>query len=64
MKVRKATLDDSPAIAMIYGHHVQHGTGTFEEAPPSPADMAGRMAAVLERSYPWVVVEDEGRIVA
>ena len=64
MIVRAATLDDASAIAAIYGHHVLHGTGTFEEAPPTPADMAGRMAAVLDRGYPWVVVVEEGRIVA
>ena len=41
-----------------------HGTGTFEEEAPSPADIAGRMKAVLDKGFPWVVVEDEGRIVA
>lgn len=64
MIVRAATLDDAPAVAAIYGHHVLHGTGTFEEAPPSTADMAARMQVVLGKGYPWVVVEDEGRIVA
>jgi L-amino acid N-acyltransferase YncA len=64
MIVRPATLDDAPALAALYAHHVIHGTGTFEEAPPSSEDIAGRMKAVLDKGFPWVVVEDEGRIVA
>ncbi len=64
MIVRPATLDDVFAIAAIYGHHVMHGAGTFEEAPPSPSDIAERMKAVQDRGFPWVVVEQDGRIVA
>jgi L-amino acid N-acyltransferase YncA len=64
MIVRSATLDDAAAIAALYGYHVLHGTGTFEEAPPSPGDIAERMTSVQERGYPWLVVEEEGRIVA
>jgi L-amino acid N-acyltransferase YncA len=64
MIVRSATLRDAFAIAGIYGHHVVHGVGTFEEAPPSPADIAERMKAVLDAGYPWVVVEEDGHIVA
>ncbi|MEI9889865.1 MAG: N-acetyltransferase family protein [Caulobacteraceae bacterium] len=64
MRVRKATPDDSPAVAMIYGHHVQHGTGTFEETPPSTADMAARMQSVIDKGFPWFVVEEAGRVVA
>ena len=64
MKVRPATQDDAPAVATIYGHHVLHGTGTFEEVPPSTADMAARMQSVLDKGFPWIVVEEAGRIVA
>ena len=41
-----------------------HGTGTFEEQPPSAEDIAGRMKAVLDAGFPWLVVEEAGRIVA
>ena len=65
MIVRSATLDDAFAVAALYGHHVLHGTGTFEEAPPSPADIAERMKAVQNKGFPWLVVEDDqDRIVA
>ena len=64
MIVRPATAADAPAIAALYGHHVLHGAGTFEEAPPSADDMAGRIRTVLDGGFPWRVVEDEGRLVA
>jgi phosphinothricin acetyltransferase len=59
MIVRPATLDDAFAIAAIYGHHVLHGAGTFEEAPPSPSDIAARMKGVLDAGFPWLVVEED-----
>jgi phosphinothricin acetyltransferase len=64
MIIRPATLDDAFTIAALYSHHVLHGTGTFEEAPPSPSDIAVRMKAVLDAGFPWLVVEEDGRIVA
>ena len=64
MIVRPATPADAPALAALYGHHVLHGAGTFEETPPSADDMAARLNTVLGRGFPWIVVEDEGRIVA
>lgn len=53
--IRAATAGDAGAIAAIYAHHVLHGTGTFEEVPPDVAEMAGRLAAVTGRGWPWLV---------
>lgn len=64
MNVRPATPGDAPAIAVIYAEHVKNGTASFEETPPSTADMTARMRAILDKGYPWVVVEDGGRILA
>ena len=61
--LRPATPADSPAVAAIYGHHVLHGLGTFEEVPPDIADMAARMAAVLDAGLPWLVAEIGGNVV-
>ncbi|MBC8131396.1 MAG: GNAT family N-acetyltransferase, partial [Deltaproteobacteria bacterium] len=36
--IRPSRDDDLDAITRIYGHHVLHGTGTFETTPPSLAD--------------------------
>ncbi len=49
---------DTPEIAAIYAHHVLHGTGTFEEIPPSIEDMAGRRAAGLAAGYVWLAARD------
>lgn len=60
MRVRDAAPDDAPALAAIYGHHVLHGVGTFEEAPPSPEEMTRRLEAVRARGLPYLVAEAEG----
>ncbi|MDB5460413.1 MAG: hypothetical protein JWO72_2154 [Caulobacteraceae bacterium] len=62
MIVRPATSADAEAMAEIYGHNALHGAGTFEEAPPTPQEMAARLQTVQARGLPWVVVEDEGRV--
>lgn len=63
MRIRLATEKDAAAVAAIYGHHVLHGFGTFEEQPPSVDDMAGRMRAILERGLPYLVAEDAAGVV-
>lgn len=62
MIVRDATPEDAPALAAIYGHHVLHGFGTFEEVPPSPEEMAARRAAVAEKGLPYLVAEQDGQV--
>ena len=59
MKIREATDGDAEALAAIYGHHVLHGLGTFEEAPPAAAEMAARLSAVQVRGLPYLVAESE-----
>src|SRR5689334_17342359 len=60
--IRPSTEADLPAITAIYGHHVLHGTGTFETTPPTEAEMAGRRSDVLAKGLPWLVAEDGGRV--
>ena len=61
--IRPSREDDIAAIADIYGHHVLHSTGTFETEAPGIADMTARRADVLSKGLPYLVVEDDGRIV-
>jgi phosphinothricin acetyltransferase len=49
-------------VAAVYGHHVLHGLGTFEEVPPSEVEMAARMGAVLGHGLPYVVMEDADQV--
>ncbi|WP_439113961.1 GNAT family N-acetyltransferase [Hydrogenophaga sp.] len=60
--IRPSQDEDLDAITRIYGHHVLHGTGTFETTPPSVADMTTRRADVLAKGLPWLVVEDGGEV--
>jgi len=60
--IRPSTEQDIPAITAIYGEHVLHGTGTFEIAPPTEADMMARRADVLAKSLPYLVVEAAGQV--
>jgi L-amino acid N-acyltransferase YncA len=60
VKIRTAAAEDAAALAAIYGHHVAHGFGTFETDPPSAADMAGRLEAVLVLGLPYLVAEIDG----
>jgi phosphinothricin acetyltransferase len=57
--IREARLEDAAAVAAIYGHHVLTSLATFEEMPPSDAEMAGRIAAVRAHGLPYLVAEAE-----
>lgn len=60
--IRASTDQDIPAITAIYGHHVLAGTGTFETTPPTQDEMAARRADVLAKGLPYLVAEQEGRL--
>ncbi len=62
VEIRPATRNDAAAVAGIYGHHVLHGLGTFEEVPPDSAEMAARMALVADAGLPWFVAEIDDAI--
>ena len=58
MSIRPATEADVAEFQAIYAHHVLHGTGSFEEVPPSVEEMAARFARAHDRDFPWVVATD------
>lgn len=61
--IRPARPENAPALAAIYGHHVLHGFGTFEEEPPIEEEMGRRLDSVLAAGLPYLVAETAGRIV-
>jgi L-amino acid N-acyltransferase YncA len=63
MDIRPAELADMPEIQAIYAHHVLHGTGTFEELPPSIEEMIERYNNVTTRGWAWLVATDSTGIV-
>ncbi|TDD65204.1 N-acetyltransferase family protein [Jiangella aurantiaca] len=60
--VRPADTADLPAIAAIFAHYVETSVVTFEEAPPSVADWAGKLADLRDRSLPFLVAESGATI--
>jgi phosphinothricin acetyltransferase len=61
MTIRVATAADAEAIAAIYAPYVLETAISFEEVPPSAAEMAARMAKALP-THPFLVLEEGGRI--
>ncbi|MBV9118140.1 MAG: N-acetyltransferase [Acetobacteraceae bacterium] len=61
-RLRHATATDVADIQSIYAHHVLHGTGTFEEIPPSIEEMGERFAKVVEHGWAWRVAADASGI--
>ncbi len=55
MEIRSARDADVPEIQAIYAHHVLHGTGTFEEEPPSVEEMTVRFHDVVDHGFVWLV---------
>jgi phosphinothricin acetyltransferase len=60
IRIRPSTEDDVGAIAAIYGHHVTHGTGSFETEPSEVEEMRRRRADILVHGLPYLVAEGEG----
>lgn len=60
--VRDASEDDAAACAAIYAPYVRETAVSFESEPPSPPQMAERIAAAARR-HAWVVLVDDGRLV-
>ncbi|QSX00826.1 GNAT family N-acetyltransferase [Haloterrigena alkaliphila] len=61
-RIRVATPDDAGAVRDIYAPFCESTAVTFEETPPTAAEMADRIESTLER-YPWLVCERDGRVV-
>ncbi len=58
MRIRPARASDLAEIQGIYAHHVLHGSGSFEEVPPSVEEMAERVEHVSDQGWPWLVADD------
>jgi len=61
--IRAATIQDAAGIAHIYNHYVLNSTVTFEEQPVEEAEIADRMRKVQIQSLPYLVAEEDGRVV-
>jgi phosphinothricin acetyltransferase len=62
VRVRAAQPEDLPAIHAIYAHHVLSGLASFEEEPPSPAELRRRYDEVRARKLPYLAAELDGAV--
>ncbi|HEU0220710.1 MAG TPA: GNAT family N-acetyltransferase [Paracoccaceae bacterium] len=62
LSIRPSAEDDLAMIQAIYAHHVLHGLASFEEEPPSLAEIAARRRAILARGLPHLVAAAAGRV--
>lgn len=60
--IRLARTDDAAAIAAIYAPYVLDTTISFEEDPPTAAQMAERIVAT-QATCPFILLEDQGEVV-
>jgi phosphinothricin acetyltransferase len=60
--IRSAHPADAAAIAAIYNHYVATTTITFEEAEVGADDMARRITKVISSKLPWLVLEQDDKI--
>ena len=59
--IRLASAADGAACAAIYAPYVRDTAITFELEPPSPEEMAGRIAR-YGKSHAWLVAERDGAV--
>jgi phosphinothricin acetyltransferase len=63
MRIRPADpATDAAACAAVYAPYVLDTAISFEEEPPGEAEMRRRIESTAAR-YPWLVAEDDGRVV-
>ena len=60
--IRLIRTSDIPAITRIYAHAVEHGTASFEIAPPDNAEMSQRMQHLLANNYPYLAADIDGAL--
>jgi len=63
LSVRPTRELDLPAVADIYGHHVLHGTASFELEPPGVEEMTRRWKDINEGGYTHLVAVSAGTVV-
>jgi L-amino acid N-acyltransferase YncA len=63
VRVRPASEQDMPAIQEIYSHYVLLTTASFEDEPPTVAEMTARWQRVHARGLPYLVATKGKRVV-
>jgi len=62
VRIRPAREGDLPEITAIYAHAVLNGTASYEYVAPVLAEMTKRFDAITGAGFPYLVAQDEGRV--
>jgi phosphinothricin acetyltransferase len=62
VEIRNVREGDADAIAAIYGHHVLHGTASYEVDPPTVEETRTKIRRITGPGWPFVVAEVDGGI--
>lgn len=60
--IRDAEVEDAAQIAAIYRPFVEESRISFELTAPNGHEIGQRMAAIQQAGYPYLVAEEDGRI--
>lgn len=63
LSLRKAHSGDYQSIADIYNYYIENTVITFEEASISAVDIAARVEDIQKRDLPWLVAEEDKRVI-
>jgi phosphinothricin acetyltransferase len=63
VRIRPATEKDMAAVQEIYAHYVLNTTASFEEEPPTVAEMTARWQRVTARGLPYLVATHRNQVV-
>ncbi len=63
VRIRLATEADMPAVQEIYAHYVRSTTASFEEEPPTVAEMTARWQRIQARGLPFLIANIGKRMV-
>ena len=61
--IRPSDDADIEAITAIYGHHVLHGSASFETERPSVEEIRRRRSAMRQNGFPYLVAEEGSEII-
>ena len=62
MDIRDVQQSDAGAIAAIYGHHVLHGTASYDLEPPSAEFHRDKIRRIQVAGWPFIVAEADGEV--
>jgi hypothetical protein len=60
--IREAAESDADAIAAIYGHHVVHGTASFDLEPPPVEFHRKKIRWIVGAGWPFLVADHHGEV--